>query len=266
MSLIKDLLRPLIPGVIKKKIRVFYQERNRANEMAQYKGDNVYCTVCKSSFKVFATAGLTKRENARCVNCGSLERHRLLSKYLFEELNILNKGKIRMLHFAPERFFFDVFSNHDNVEYYPCDLFPESYAFEGKSKVLKVDITKIPFEDNFFDVILCNHVLEHIPNDRLAMEELYRVMKNNGWGIFQVPLDYSRAVTYEDFSITTPNARQKAFGQNDHVRWYGRDYTNRLMQVGFNVTSDNYVQRFSKEEAWKFGFETDELIYLCRKR
>jgi ubiquinone/menaquinone biosynthesis C-methylase UbiE len=130
--------------------------------------------------------------------------------------------------------------------------------------VLKVDITNIPFEDSVFDVILCNHVLEHIPDDLNAMAELYRVLKSGGWGIFQVPLDNRNNSTYEDFSITTPEARQKAFGQKDHVRIYGKDYPDRLRKVGFDVKTNDFALKMSAEERFEYGLKK-QLIYYCEK-
>jgi hypothetical protein len=108
-------------------------------------------------------------------------------------------------------------------------------------------------------------VLEHIPDDILAMRELYRVMKKGGWGIFQVPIRQTLEKTYEDFSITDPKEREKAFGQNDHVRWYGQDYKDRLKRVGFNVTEDDYVKKFSPNEIFQFGLKPTELIKYCVK-
>lgn len=212
--------------------------------------------------------GWVERENAKCIECSSMERHRLQFLYLTNKTNLFDDHqKIKLLHFAPEKAFIDIFSNRQHIEYIPCDLFPERYNFKDKIKVLKVNITEIPFQDNFFDVILCNHVLEHVVDDKLAMSELYRVMKKGGWGIFQVPLDYGykRETTYEDFTITTPKERERAFGQWDHVRLYGDDYKDRLQSVGFKVTVDDYIKTFSEDELFKFGLLPFELIYYCQK-
>ena len=258
----KSSLKKLIPNSI---IKEYHAYRKR-QEIKSYLGEDVVCSICHSKFKQFAPFGLVTRENARCLHCGSLERHRLLWKYLHSNTNIFDGGsQKRLLHFAPEKMFYDVFSQNKNILYTPCDLFPEAYDHKGKVKVIRVDITNIPFEANHFDAIICSHVLEHIIDDRLAMSELYRVMKKGGWGIFQVPLDYSRTATYEDFSITTPEEREKAFGQIDHVRVYGQDYKNRLKQVGFEVKEDEYVKSFSEEELFKYGLMASELIYYCRK-
>jgi ubiquinone/menaquinone biosynthesis C-methylase UbiE len=143
--------------------------------------------------------------------------------------------------------------------------FPNYTITGGGVKIIKADITNIPFEDNSFDIIICNHVLEHIPDDRLAMSELYRVMKKGAWAILQVPIDYNRETTYEDFTITTPEGREKFFGQNDHVRIYGRDYPDRLKSVGFSVMEDDFIKSFSEEEISKFVFTPSELIYFCKK-
>ena len=230
------------------------------------KGNDVLCSICNSKFKKFGTFGLVSRKNARCHNCGSLERHRLLWKYFNERTNLFKADKkIRLLHFAPEKVFYDVFSTNQNIEYYPCDLSPEYYAYAGNIKIRKADITEIPFEENYFDVIVCSHVLEHIPDDSLAMFELYRVLKKGGWAILHVPIDYNRETTYEDFSITTPKGREKAFGQDDHVRLYGRDYKDRLIKTGFIVNKDDFVKSFSQEDLFKFGLDGSELIYYCKK-
>jgi SAM-dependent methyltransferase len=175
------------------------------------------------------------------------------------------KGKKTLLHFAPEKFLYSLFSKMPDLDYIPCDLFPELFMYKGKTEIRRVDITAIPFPDNTFDVILCNHVLEHIPDDRKAMRELHRVMKPDGWAILQVPINYKLEETYEDFSITSEAGRKEAFGQKDHVRWYGKDYKNRLSSVGFTVNEDSFVQNFSESERFKYGFREGELIYFCKK-
>lgn len=257
----KDTLRKILPDFVFKSIQQ-YRKNNRLKALA---GTDVFCVVCNSSFKKFLPHGLNNRSNAKCPNCGALERHRLQLKYLKDKTDLFRENApIRMLHFAPEKSFRNIFSNLQRLEYVPCDLFPEVYG-PGKVPMVKVDITKIPFPDDHFDVILCSHVLEHIPHDRLAMKELYRVMKSDGFGIFQVPLDYGRATTYEDFTIVDPKEREKAFGQYDHVRWYGRDYVDRLRETKFIVKEDDYVKTLSSSEVSRFGFNPSELIYYCRK-
>jgi SAM-dependent methyltransferase len=259
-------MRQLLKSVIPDKVLKLYRALEAKKEICMHKGDNVECPVCNSTFSSFASFGNLKRSNARCYKCGALERHRLLYKYLTSKTDLFEKSKrIKLLHFAPEKAFYTIFSQQPTFDYYPCDLSPEYYMYDSKSKVKKVDITQIPFEDNSFDVILCNHVLEHVLNDRQAMGELYRVMKKGGWGIFQVPIDQNRENTYEDFSITTKEERLKAFGQADHVRWYGLDFKDILSSVGFNVIEDEFIKTFTNTERFRFGFMENELIYLCKK-
>lgn len=261
-------MKQVIKSFLPHKLNLFlFKLKKEIKNVIEDKKKKVECPLCKSKFEKFDSFGLVERENARCSKCGSLERHRLLWKYVNDKHFFKNiKSGFRVLHFAPEALFYNYFDSHNKIEYIPCDLFPENYTFNGNSKVVKVDITNIPFEDNYFDFIICNHVLEHIPDDTLAMNELLRVMKVGGNGVFQVPIDYERETTYEDFSITTPEEREKAFGQYDHVRWYGRDYKERLASVGFKVNEDAYVKRFSKRALFKYGLMYKELIYHCSKQ
>lgn len=265
MSKFENLVRKVLPRNVFER----YKDRKRQWQLSQYAGDQVICPICKSQFKHFASFGRNKRKNARCLNCDSLERHRLLWKFINEKKNIFGNHdkdeKTRLMHFGPEKALYDTFSVHTLIDYVPCDFVPEQYGEMGKTKLARVDITEIPFQDNYFDVIICTHVLEHIPDDKKAMTELLRVMKPGGWGVFQVPIDYDREKTYEDFSITSPSARKKAFGRAGHVRWYGRDYKERLKAVGFKVTEDDFVKRFSPEELFRFGLIPSELIYYCEK-
>lgn len=259
-------MRKTIKKIIPKQILSLYSNFKRNIEHRKRQGNDVLCLICNSEYKKFGDYGLVTRSNAECYSCGSLERHRLLWKYLKSELYFFeNRTDKKMLHFGPEKIFYNIFDTQDFINYVPCDLFPEKYNYKGKSKVIKVDITKIPFEDNHFDVIICNHVLEHIKDDALAMSELFRVLKKGGLGIFQVPIDNSRESTYEDDSIVLPAERAKEFGQHDHVRVYGRDYKERLENAGFDVFLDDFVKKFSAQEIFKFGFMNAETIYKCTK-
>ena len=130
---------------------------------------------------------------------------------------------------------------------------------------MKADICALPFKDNSFDIILCNHVLEHIPNDRKAISELYRVLKPSGWGIFQIPQDLNREVTYEDDSITDKKERAKIFGQYDHVRIYGRDYFDKLSSVGFKVEEVDYTSTLSENDINRDRLAKGEIIPVVYK-
>lgn len=174
-------------------------------------------------------------------------------------------SQIKLLHFAPEQALYQIFSNMAHIEYYPCDISPKRFKYAKPVPIQKVDITAIPFENDTFDLIICNHVLEHIPDDKKAMDELYRVMKKGGYGYFQVPIDYNRDKTYEDFSLNKKWQRKIAFGQHDHVRQYAKDYKDRLAEHGFMVHVDDFIKCFSEEERFRLGLDAEELIYFCEK-
>lgn len=229
------------------------------------KGDNVYCVCCDGRFITFLPYGLVKRPNAKCPNCGSLERHRLQWHYILNRTNLLNSAQVlRLLHVAPEKVFYNKFVAHPKINYVPCAKFGEGYRDVYPDKTINVDITDMNFTDNSFDVIFCSHVLEHVPEDLKAMKEFYRVLKPGGWAILQVPLDKDRLTTYEDFSITDAKKREQAFGQHDHVRIYGMDYTERLMLAGFTVNKISYTDEFTKNEIFQNGFLNED-IFLCTK-
>ena len=128
---------------------------------------------------------------------------------------------------------------------------------------VKMDIHAIPFNDHSFDVVLCNHVLEHVDNDIKAMSEINRVLKPGGFAVLQVPFFHPIPdKTYEDFTITDPRQREKAFGQDDHVRKYGRDFTKRITQAGLRAMENNFVNRKSEEERHRFGLVNGETLYI----
>ena len=130
---------------------------------------------------------------------------------------------------------------------------------------VKVDICDLPFEDESFDVILCNHVLEHIPNDEKALKELYRILKKGGWGVFQVPQDLNREKTFEDDSITDKKERAKIFGQYDHVRIYGLDYFDRLRKIGFEVQEIDLSSQLTQQEIDQYRLAKGEIIPFVTK-
>lgn len=197
------------------------------------------------------------RENVLAPASLSLERHRLMWLYLKEKTNFFS-AQIKVLHIAPEQSFLSKFKKMKNIEYITLDI-------ESPIADIKADIRNLPLENDSFDVIFCNHVLEHIVEDEIAMKELYRVMKPGGWGILQVPMKYDLEKTYEDFSITSPEERQKHFGQYDHVRWYGKDYFDRLKKVGFMVKTDYGTNHFSQKEQQKYCLMKDEILPVVFK-
>lgn len=228
-------------------------------------GNNVLCSYCQGSFITFFPGGVvTKRANAKCPQCGSLERHRLLWHFLQSKTNLF-QDKLKVLHVAPEKLFFSRLSKLPNLEYTPCAKFGEGFTDEYPKGTVNKDITSLEEVDRTYDVILCSHVLEHIPDDIQAMKELHRVLRPDGWAILQVPLNPAFDVTYEDFSITDPKAREQAFGQYDHVRVYGKDYSTRLTKVGFKVRQQKTNELYSSQEIFRYGFDKGEDIFYCQK-
>ncbi|MEJ2185422.1 MAG: methyltransferase domain-containing protein [Gemmatimonadota bacterium] len=222
-----------------------------------YSGARFECPCCGGHFRKLRPFGRPPRANAWCPKCGSLERHRLLWLYLHDRTNLFTHD-LRILHLAPEKVLQDLMAPLPNVDYTSADL-------DSPLAMAAVDIVDLPWAADTFDAVLCSHVLEHIPDDRRAMRELLRVLKPGGWAILQVPLDRTRAGTYEDPAIVAPDARERAFGQHDHVRVYGLDYADRLQQVGFDVTVDDYVKKLPPGQVEKHALSRDEDIYFCGK-
>ena len=224
-----------------------------------YRGNNVECTVCRNTLRKFLPYGRIKpRSNALCPSCLSLERHRLLWLYLNEKTTFF-KEKHKVLHIAPELCFMERFKEMDNLDYTTGDL-------ESPLADVKMDIHYIPFDENTFDTVFCNHVMEHVDDDIKAMSEIQRVLKPGGWAIIQVPFFYPLAEsTIEDAGITEKKEREEAFGQDDHVRKYGLDYADRLGSVGFKVNEDNFVSTLSEEQLERYSVPSNEIIYYCLK-
>jgi ubiquinone/menaquinone biosynthesis C-methylase UbiE len=128
-----------------------------------------------------------------------------------------------------------------------------------------MDVQNIPFPDGSFDVVFCNHVLEHVADDRAAMREMWRVMRPGGWGVMLSPVDETHRTTFEDDTITDRAERTRLFGQYDHRRVYGLDYADRLRKAGFTVEERDYFAELPEEERRRYGLRS-EILYIVRKR
>ena len=224
------------------------------------KGDKFTDPIDGKSFRRFLPYGYqNQRKNALSPSTLSLERHRLMWLFLKNETTFFSsERKLKVLHIAPEQCFLKIFRNQQNIEYTTSDL-------ESPIADVKADICNLPFNDNSYDVVFCNHVLEHISDDKKAMQELYRVLKKGGFGIFQIPQDLSREKTFEDNSITDKKERTKIFGQYDHVRVYGKDYFDKLRSVGFKVDEIDYTQKIDAKSIEKFSLMKGEILPVCYK-
>ena len=223
-----------------------------------YKGNNVECPVCNSRFRKFLPYGHNIiRENALCPKCLSLERHRLMWLFLRDKTEFFS-AKLKVLHVAPEQCFYTRFKKLKNLNYITADI-------ESPIEDVRLDIQKMPFEDNEFDVVICNHVLEHVEDDKIAMSEILRVLKKGGFALMHVPIDYSMKETYENPVITAPKEREKHFRQKDHYRLYGLDFPERLKEAGFEIADNNYTDELDKETIERYRLIKNEYMYAYRK-
>lgn len=217
-----------------------------------------YCPVCRIPSERFEKVGIVPREDAKCVRCGALERHRLVWLYFERMTDLFDRRPKRTLHVAPERMVENLLKRYLGSGYLTADL-------HNPNAMVRMDITDINYPDETFDVIYCSHVLEHVPDDIRAIREFHRVLKPNGWIVLLVPITADK--TFEDPSITHPHERLKLFGQEDHVRRYGPDFIERLREQGFKVKVTTPTDFLTEEEIELMGI-TDAAgeIYHCTKQ
>ncbi len=244
----KNILRQILPQPVKSLIK--------KARILTLRGSRFYCPVCERGFRKFYEFGINPRPNAMCPGCGSLERHRLLWVALcdLQDKNLIERGAGRLLHVAPEPCLAEKF--RQKYDYISIDL-------DGKKAMMAMDITAMTFDDNSFDAIVCNHVLEHIPDDKKAMKELCRVLKPGGWASIQVPIKGN--VTQEDLSITDPKEKLRLYGQEDHVRYYGMDFIGRLKEAGFDVRSISKTDLLGTDEMERVSVALENEVILCGK-
>jgi SAM-dependent methyltransferase len=259
----KSILKKIFPHRFLKFLKTSFRK-------FKFYGIKYHCPVCHSSVKFWKPTGYDLpviREKqivgggyrlALCPVCDASDRVRLLHLFLKHKTNTFRE-KIRLVHVAPESPLENILKYQSNIDYLTTDKNPEGVMEQ-------MDITKIEYPDQSFDAIICNHVLEHIPDDQKAMSELYRVLKPGGWAILQVPFSKISDTTFEDPNVTSPEDRERVFGQSDHVRIYGKDYSNRLKYAGFKVeeyrwSSDKNLKNLNN---W-MGLNEDEVVFYCSK-
>lgn len=229
---------------------------------ALYRGDLVECPCCEASFSRFLPH--RGRRQAKCPGCGSLERHRVLWLFLERETDLFERPGA-MLHIAPEYALHRRLSQAPGLRYVTGDL-------DSALADRELDVMDLPFAAGSFDFLICNHVLEHVEDDRRALAEIHRVLAPGGWAILMCPVDHRRSATLEDPRAVTPRDRHRLFGQSDHVRLYGRDYAGRLAEVGFAVSAERYVESCDSSSAARFGLRREqddafgeEEVFFCVK-
>lgn len=224
-----------------------------------YWGLRRHCPCCGGRFRRFLEHGFgSRRPDARCPRCWSLERHRLVWVFLQQRTRLL-LDRLRVLHMAPEKALRSLLSRQRNLDYVTADL-------DGRRGMLQMDLARSGQPDASFDVILCSHVLEHIPDDRQAMRELHRMLRPDGWALILTPCRWDRR-TDEDPAVVDPEERTRRFGQPDHVRFYGADLPDRLRSVGFDVEVVRIAEVMTpqQQERWGARDATAGQLFLCRR-
>ena len=220
-----------------------------------YIGNTYFCPICGLHFRKFLPYG--KGENIACPKDDSVVRHRLIWLFLKFKTNFFSEN-LKVLHISPSYSLQRNFNKLNSLIYITIDL-------NSPLTMFKMDITDLKFKNDFFDVIICSHVLEHVKNDRQAIKELFRVLKPEGWTLILCPINFELKETYENFNIIDPNKREIIFGQKDHVRIYGFDFIDRLESSGFIVNVDNYVMSFGSKVNNKYRLQRNEKIFFCFK-
>ena len=252
---LKRALLSLVPGARRQRLL-------GALRGARYRGDAVECPCCGSTSSRFLPH--RGRQRAKCPRCGSLERHRVLWLFLQRETDLFERPGA-LLHIAPEYALQQRLSRLPGLRYVSGDL-------DSPLAERELDVMDLPFEEASFDFLICNHVLEHVADDRRALAEIQRVLAPGGWAILMCPVDRRRAKTLEDPTATTPAERHRRFGQADHLRLYGRDYPERLAAAGFRVRAERYVESCDSSSVDRFGLRREgdeafgeEEVFLCVK-
>lgn len=222
---------------------------------AMFGGKAHYCTVCESSLRKFLRFGHSPKE--WCPVCTSFRRHRAAWLFFHQRTNLFDGSPKTMLHVAPELAFESRLKKVRELSYITADCRP------NRAK-LCMNIASIPCPDNVFEVIFCSHVLEHVPDDHQAMCEFARVLKPHGWALFMVPYRANR-LTDEDLSVTDPAERERRFGQYNHVRFYGRDFVDRLQDAGFRVTIIQTLEIVGPDQLNRLGMNAKEALFYCEK-
>lgn len=252
LSLIKNIAKRYIPERQRIKLRYdFFKLRG-----LYYRGNQVHCNCCEKSFRKFLPYGKIKRLGADCPYCHSLERNRLLLFYLQKETEFF-KNKLKVLHFAPELILENRFKRLSNLDYLSVDINPAL-------AMRKEDITDLQFPNDTFDIIICSHVLMHIPDEDKAVSELFRVLKAGGTALLMTKIDTKREETFEVKGVYDSNERLKIYGDDEIFRIHGTDFSDRIRNAGFTVEEIDYAPILGGEYN-KYGLGSGETIFKCSK-
>jgi len=264
------LIRKLFPPVLYPKLVGMYHSLRFLLLHPFYHGTRYECPLCRGRFRKLLASGLDLpvfreqhiigggyRRNSLCPRCHASDRERLIFLYLKQKTTLF-RDPAKVLHVAPERNLQRKLKNCSSIKYVSADL-------DSPLAQLRMDITHICLGANTFDIVICNHVLEHVPDDGKAMTEIFRVLRPGGWAILQVPISLTLGCTFENSSIRSPEERERLFGQHNHVRIYGQDYERRLQRAGFCVEKYSFVKDFGESKSEFYGLLKDEILFVCRK-
>lgn len=265
-----NLIRKIVPESVSRFIKKIVLN----GQKYYYHGNSYYCPICNNHFRKLLFGGfdleaITRleiigagRRQILCPYCQSTDRDRLIFQFLKDDVDIFNQ-KLKVLHIAPEPSLYSFLKKRKNLIYVTGTKYSEGIYFH--QNIDSIDLLQMPFKDGEFDLLICNHVLEHINNDEKAISEIYRVLSPGGKAILQVPISYKIESTYEDFSITSKNMREKHFGQFDHVRVYGIDYITRLEKAGFKVQTYSALDEADKTSMEKVVLNPKEKLFVGHK-
>lgn len=192
-----------------------------------------YCPFCAKEVPLQTGGRPYPRKGEVCVHCKSMARHRFLF-YVYKTVFLSRKSKMRLLHLAPEESFYRMFSKVPEIEYVSGDINPDRYSYVKNCQ--QIDALAIPFPDHSFDVLIANHLIEHVDEKRF-LSEIHRVLKQDGVALLSTPVYPELEQTLEDSSLITPEQRKLQYGHPEHLRKYGRDAASRFVEL-FNV---NYI-------------------------
>ncbi len=258
LGFIKNKLKRIIPAEIRFQMRAIWQSIT----WPFYSGSKYFCPCCKTGFRIFLH--FYGQDNVRCPRCNSLDRHRLQWLYLQNRTGFFSES-LNVLHFAPEAVFSRNFKHMPNLNYITADALLTFIDGLCIRPDIVMDICDIRFPSESFDVIICNHVLEHVKDDRKGLSEIFRVLKVGGWAILQVPIRLDLEKTLEDPNIVSAADRSILYGSPDHVRFYGRDYKIKLESVGFSVNIDKYIQDIPPNLVRRYSLNPQEDLYIAKK-
>jgi len=261
------VIRTILKGLIGKRLVDLFRAIRKLFNKVIWHGSNARCDICSSNIRKWCFYGSLDKKNRVCPVCYSFGRQRFIW-YCIEKNIIQLKSSHKILHIAPE------ISLSKKIKSIVLDDYYITGDLNEKDVDLKLDITHIEQNDEIYDLIICLHVLEHVPNDKKALSELCRVLKPGGFLVLQVPLS-NNVTTYEDSSVTTSESRKRLYGQSDHLRLYGNDLGLKIESHGFHVTLLEPTKVASQEEFDYFAldlpqssnilYDSESKIFYCKK-